>query len=113
MSKLLALLACVEAHEGPWLRPCGRETGVEVYPELGSGERVELEVEGDPVYDKITFALLGGFTPLTALAKVTRFRVVKTGRGTPTSVEIVTNGKASAPSPPQSSERTDDSRVQG
>lgn len=88
LPNLLALVACVEPHEGAWLRPRGYESGVRVFPALGPGEGVEIEVEGDPVYDKITYAVYGGVN-LLALTEVTRYRAVKHGSGTPTNVEVL------------------------
>lgn len=94
MPNMLALVACVEPHEGAWLRPQGREAGVKLYPALGEGESVIIELEDGEIPDRTSFKLDNGFNSLPELAKVNRFRVVKSGSGTPTNVEVVRNGKA-------------------
>ena len=91
MASIIALLSCREAHEGPWIRSQGHETGVRVYPELGSGEEVRIEQEIDEGSTLITL-VTSGRTPLD-LATCYRYRAVKVGRGTPTTVEILLNGK--------------------
>lgn len=92
MPNMLALVACVEPHEGVWLKPQGREAGVKLYPELGQGESVIIELDDGIQTD--AFVLDNGFNSLPELANTNRFRVVKTGSGTPTNVEVVRNGKA-------------------
>lgn len=91
LARILALVACKEAHEGPWLRTQGHESGVKVYPELVGEEKVEVIAEQG--HSVTVFAVGSGFTPLP-LAMATRYRARKLGYGSPTSVEIVLNGQA-------------------
>lgn len=91
MSNIIALLSCLESKEGPWLHPQGHEVGVRVYPDLRAGELVIIDVESE--HGSVSIPVRGGYTPLSGLAKAKRYRAVKSGHGTPTTVEVVRNGK--------------------
>lgn len=85
----IALLHCEQPHEGPWLRPQGDERGVRVYPELTEGEEVIMEL--DQLDGLHPVSVSDGFTFLP-LAQALRYRACKLGSGSPTNVEVVSDG---------------------
>lgn len=93
----IALLHCEQPHEGPWLRPQGGETGVNVFPTLATGEEVWIDMEYNSTAEftrpSTSTPVETGFTSLL-LANAHRYRVRKVGSGTPTNVEVIFNGKA-------------------
>ena len=91
---MLALVACIDPKDGPWYDPRGNEIGVRVTPELVVGEYVVVQYELSSSEDAEVSIVSGGYHPLPQLASCKRYRARKLGSGTPTTVEILTNGKA-------------------
>lgn len=94
MATRLALVACSESTEGPWTLAKGNERGIKIV-HLVEGERVSLEVKIDSVYGVAFFDQPGSF-PLP-WERIDKYRVSKevslNVRGSPTTVEIILNGK--------------------
>lgn len=94
MATRVALVACSESTEGPWTLAKGNESGIKIV-HLLEGERVSLEVKVDGIYGVATFDQPGSF-PLP-WSRFDKYRIVKevdSGvRGSPTTVEVILNGK--------------------
>lgn len=93
MATRVALVACMNAAEGPWTLAKGNETGVKIV-HLVDGERVGVEMKIGDLSDTHFFGLPGTF-PLP-WKRMERYRVIKQVddgvRPSPTTVEIVLNG---------------------
>lgn len=94
MATRVALVACEQATEGPWTLAKGNEQGIKIV-QLGEGERISLEVKIDGIFGFATFDQAGSFS--LPWSRFDRYRVVKEVndgvRGSPTTVEMILNGK--------------------
>jgi hypothetical protein len=95
MATRVALVACSETTEGPWTLAKGNESGIKIV-HLCEGERVRLEVDVAGTSSTKTFDQSGSY-PLQ-IDIFNKYRVIKEVdpevRGSPTTVEIILNGKA-------------------
>jgi hypothetical protein len=91
----LAMVACMDAIEGPWTFARGNEVGVEII-HLLQGERVRLDLDYEGVSDHLEFQDPGAFP--VAFKKVRRYRVCKLAdegaEQAPTTVKVKLNGAA-------------------
>lgn len=92
MATRMALVACIDATEGPWTLAKGNETGIKIVC-LGEGERVGLRMEVEDVSDIAIFDSAGSYP--FPWQGIKRYRVVKEVddgvKGSPTTVEIILN----------------------
>lgn len=95
MATRVALVACIDATEGPWTLAKGNEVGIKI-SSLVEGERIELMMEVGELKESVTFDQSGTF-PLfwRRMEKYRVCKLVKDGtKPGSTTVEIVLNGPA-------------------
>lgn len=89
MKTRLALVACYDDVEGPWLRARGNETGIRVLG-LGIGERIFMDIEANGSFKEPVLLPSEGTFSLPKNWDKVRFR--KEGVGLkPTQVELLVN----------------------
>jgi hypothetical protein len=89
----LAMVACMDAIEGPWTFAKGNEVGVQII-HLMEGERIRLELDYGKISDHVEFDSPGAF-PLK-FGAVKRYRVCKIADegvvNSPTTVKVKLHG---------------------
>lgn len=92
----LAMVACLDAVEGPWTFAKGNESGIEIV-HLLEGERIRMDLDYEGALAHLEFETPGAF-PLVVAAGFRRYRVCKlSDEGvpkSPTTVKVKLNGAA-------------------